>query len=56
MNKANSPSSNDEQTRTSNPEVDIVIRELTGKEQLIAGLKMAAIAGIFLLTIWLLER
>lgn len=55
MNKLNVPSSTDEETRTSNPEADIPIKKLTQKEQLIVGLKMAAIAGIFLLAIWLLE-
>ena len=56
MNKINSSSSNDEQMRTSNPEVDITTKKLTRREQLIAGRKMAVITGIFLLAIWLLER
>ncbi|MDD2220266.1 MAG: hypothetical protein PHO79_01750 [Desulfoplanes sp.] len=56
MNKINSPSSNDEQMRTSNPEIAIANRKRTNREQLIAGLKMAVIASIFLLAIWLLER
>jgi hypothetical protein len=56
MSKSHDVPSGDQQTCASNPEAPGAVRELTRREQLIAGLKMVFFAALFLLAIWLLEH
>jgi hypothetical protein len=56
MSKSHDVPSGDQQTCASDGKAPVAARELTRREQIIAGLKMVAVAVLFLLAIWLFEH